>query len=348
MGWRGEWWPGANRVVSQKTKMREVVATANANVALAKYWGKRDHALNLAYTGSLSVTLAGLTTRAHVSFLGKRSEDRILLSGREAPGVEAQRFRGFLDLIRQTAGIEARAEVTIASNFPVAAGLASSASTFAALAVAATHAAGLSLSSRELSVLARRGSGSAARSIHGGYVEWLAGEASDGSDSFAIQVAPPDDWPLGVVIAVTDEGRKRVGSREGMAHVVKHSPFFPLWLESHDADLEVIRRGIKERDLQRVGETAEHNCLKMHAVSMAARPSILYWTPATVAVIHRVVELRQEGLDAYFTIDAGPQVKVLCRPQQRAAVADAIGRVPGVQRVLLSEPGAGAQVMEAA
>ena len=329
-------------------RMNEVVATANANVALAKYWGKRDETLNLPHTGSLSITLAGLTTTARASFLGGLFEDRILLSGREAVGLDAQRFRGFLDLVRETAQIDAKAEVAITSNFPVAAGLASSASTFAALAVATAHAAGLSLSNQELSLLARRGSGSAARSVHGGYVEWLAGEASDGSDSFAVQVAPPDYWPLGVVVAITDEGRKRLGSREGMAQAVKNSPFFPAWLQSHGADLEAIRHGIRARDLSRVGEAAEHNCLKMHAVSMAARPSILYWTPATLAVIQRVIELRHAGVDAYFTIDAGPQLKVLCLPQQRAAVAEEIGRVPGVRKVLLSAPGCGAQVVEGA
>jgi diphosphomevalonate decarboxylase len=262
--------------------------------------------------------------------------------------VEGQRFRSFLGLIRRTAGIDARAEVAITSDFPVAAGLASSASTYAALAVAATCAAGLSLSARELSMLARHGSGSAARSIHGGYVEWLAGEASDGSDSVAVQVASAEHWPLGAVVAVTDERPKRIGSREGMAHAVASSPFFPIWLETHDGDLEEVRRGIHDRDLQRVGEAAEHNCLKMHAVSMAARPAILYWTPATVAVIHRVVELRHDGIPAYFTIDAGPQVKVLCLPQHRSTVAEEVGRVHGVLRVLLSEPGAGAQVVEGA
>lgn len=328
--------------------MNEVVATANANVALAKYWGKRNQPLNLPYTGSLSITLAGLTTTARASFLDRLSEDHITLNGQEAVGFEAQRFWEFLSLVRGTAQIEAKAEVAISSNFPVAAGLASSASTFAALAVAASHAAGLSLSNQQLSLLARRGSGSAARSVHGGYVEWLAGEATDGSDSFAVQVAPADYWPLGVVVAITEEGRKRLGSREGMARAAKDSPFFPAWLQSHDADLEEIRQGIQDRDLRQVGQAAEHNCLKMHAVSMAARPSILYWTPATVAVIQRVIELRQEGIGAYFTIDAGPQVKVLCLPEQRAAVAEEIGRVPGVRRVLLSAPGCGAQVVEGA
>jgi diphosphomevalonate decarboxylase len=321
-------------------------AVANANVALAKYWGKRDETLNLPYTSSISVTLAGLETTAHVRFDSRLRDDAIRMNGAEPHRAEMHRVCAFLDRVRQLAGPQTKAEVEITSNFPVAAGLASSASTFAALALAATSAAGLSLSSQELSVLARRGSGSAARSIHAGYVEWLAGEASDGSDCFAIQVAPPEHWPLAVVIAVTDTARKRVGSREGMQHAVKRSPFFPAWLQSHDADLEAVRHGILDRDLQLLGGAAEHNCLKMHAVSMAARPSLLYWTPATVAVIQRVVGLRAEGVDAYFTIDAGPQVKVLCLAADRAAVADAIAKVSGVQQVLSSEPGPGARLVE--
>ena len=238
--------------------------------------------------------------------------------------------------------------VSVSSNFPVAAGLASSASTFAALAVAATHATGLALSAQQLSLLARRGSGSAARSIHGGYVEWLPGEAADGSDSYAVQLAPPEHWPLGIVAAITDRGRKRVGSREGMAHSLTHSPFFRPWLESHQADLEAIRQGILGRDLTATGRTAEHNCLKMHAVALAASPPLLYWNPATLALIHRVIQLREDGMEAYFTIDAGPQVKVICPRPQRDAVAAAIQEVPGVQGVLLSEPGAGAQLVESA
>ncbi|MBP1686864.1 MAG: diphosphomevalonate decarboxylase [Deltaproteobacteria bacterium] len=328
--------------------MTEAAAIANANVALAKYWGKRDEALNLPYTGSISINLAGLTTTARVRFTDKRGEDRVIMSGRQVDGLEATRVRKFLDVVRQLAGRNCGAEVEVASNFPVAAGLASSASTFAALAVAATHAAGIILSEQELSRLARRGSGSAARSIHGGYVEWLRGEAADGSDSYAVQLAPPEHWPLGIVAAITDRGRKRVGSREGMAHSLTHSPFFPPWLETHQADLETIRQGILGRDLRATGSAAEHNCLKMHAVALAASPPLLYWNAATLAVMHRVIQLREEGMDAYFTIDAGPQVKVICSLPQREAIAAAIQAVPGVHDVLLSEPGAGARLVEGA
>jgi diphosphomevalonate decarboxylase len=327
--------------------MDTAIASANANVALAKYWGKRDEVLNLPYTGSISVTMSGLTTTVRTTFGSGFREDRLFTNGEPAvDSVPAQRVSTFLELVRRLAGTKQRAEVEVQSNFPIASGLASSASTFAALALSASHALGLNLSPKELSVLARRGSGSAARSIFGGYVEWLPGEASDGSDSYAVQLAAPEHWNLGIVIAITDEGRKRVASREGMAHAVKQSPFFPTWLESHDADLDAVRRGIMERDLTLLGQTAEHNCLKMHAVSLGARPSLLYWNPATVAVIHRVRELREEGLDAYFTIDAGPQVKVICPGTQRDAVARALERVPGVHRVLLSAPGGAAQLLE--
>lgn len=320
-------------------------ARASANVALAKYWGKRHEGLNLPFTGSISVSLSGLETEASVALRPRQSGDTVRMNGQPASPREAERIGRFLDLVRDQARAAVRAEVDLQSNFPVAAGLASSASTFAALALAATHAFGLSLEARELSVLARRGSGSAARSIHGGFVEWMRGEASDGHDSFASQIAPAEHWPLGIVVAVTDEGQKKVGSREGMAIAVQQSPFFPAWVETHAADMDAIRSGIAERDLTRVGEAAEHNCLKMHAASLAARPALIYWTPATVAVIHRVRELRADGLEAYFTIDAGPQVKILCRAPDRSRVAEEIARVPGVRRLLLSAPGPGAEVL---
>ncbi len=325
-----------------------VVARANSNVALAKYWGKRDEQLNLPHTGSLSVAMAGLTTTAAVSLCRGSESDRIIMNGAPASAREGGRISAFLDLVRERAGRRDRVEVDVRTNFPVAAGIASSASTFAALALAAAALLGLVLSEAELSALARRGSGSAARSVVGGYVEWLRGYARDGSDSIAVQVAPASYWPLGIVVAVTDEGPKRVGSREGMARTVRESPFFASWLATHDTDLATIRRGVLARDIAAVGGAAEHNCLKMHAVAMAGPEGLIYWNPATVAVIDRVRGLRAEGLPAYFTIDAGPQVKVICPRPERDAVAGALEQVPGVRRVLLSEPGSGAAVVERA
>ena len=319
--------------------MPEATAAANSNVALVKYWGKRDEALNLPYTGSISITLDGLTTTATVATCRGSGRDRVVLNGRPAEGAVAGRIGSYLDLLRRTADRRSRLDVSVSTNFPVAAGLASSASTFAALAAAGSAALGMETSPQQLSILARRGSGSAARSIFGGFVEWLAGELSDGSDSFAAPLAPPEHWDVGIAIAITDPGPKAVGSGAGMAHSVKHSPFFPAWLEFHDDDLAAIGRGILDRDLQTVGTIMEHSCMKMHAVSLAARPPLVYWKPATLAVIQRVRALRDEGIEAYFTIDAGPQVKVLSSLADRDAVAEALRRVAGVAEVLLSKPG---------
>ena len=325
--------------------MAEAVAKANSNVALVKYWGKRNEALNLPYTGSISITLAGLTTTARARTRDDLGDDHITVNGRVAGGAVAARLHGYLELLRGRAGRRTALEVALDSNFPVAAGLASSASTFAALALAGSAVLGVEMPGEQLSILARCGSGSAARSVFGGFVEWLAGELSDGSDSHAVPLAAPEHWDVGLAIAITDEGPKAVGSGAGMAHSVKQSPFFPAWLEGHDDDLETIRRGVLARDLATVGAVMEHNCLKMHAVALAARPSLLYWKPATLAVVQRVRELRQDGREAYFTIDAGPQVKVLCRMGERDAVADALRGVAGVHRVLLSQPGGGAELV---
>lgn len=328
--------------------MSVATARANANVALAKYWGKRDAALNLPATGSLSVTLDGLETTARVAFLPDLSTDLITFAGEPAPAGEVHRISRFIDLVRTAARSRLRATVDIRSNFPVAAGLASSASTYAAVARAATAAAGLTPTDRELSILARRGSGSACRSIFGGFVEWLKGSAADGSDSYAVPVAPVDHWDIAIAVAVTARGPKSVGSREGMTRAAELSPYYDAWVAAHAADLEAIRQGIRDRDIALVGATAEHNCLAMHAVALTARPALLYWNPATLAVMHRVRALREKGLDAYFTIDAGPQVKVLCPGAQRDRVAAALRAVDGVVDVLLSGPGAGVQLLEAA
>jgi diphosphomevalonate decarboxylase len=326
--------------------MMRVIVKASPNVALAKYWGKRDSRLNLPFTGSLSITLGGLETVADIQLTGS-GDDEVGFDGVPAGAMHSRRISDFLDLVRRMAGRRERARVNLVSNFPVAAGIASSASVFAALAVGAARAYDLDYNPQQLSILARRGSGSASRSLYSGFAEWLPGKAADGSDSFAVQIAPPQHWPLGVVVAVTDTQPKSIGSREGMAQAVQHSPFFRAWCDSHTADLDEIREGIRSRDLHRVGTVAEHNCLKMHAICLGAQPPLLYWRPATLAVMERVRSLRDEGQEAYFTIDAGPQVKVICPMPQRGLVAAALASVPGVQQVLLSEPGPAPQILEA-
>lgn len=316
-------------------------ARAHSNIALAKYWGKRDAALNIPAVGSISITLDALHTDTTVTFDAALSEDQLWLDDREQP---ADRVSAVLDLVRERADLDQRARVASTNNFPTGAGLASSASGFAALAVAACAAAGLDVGPRELSVLARRGSASAARSIFGGYVELHAGTLADGSDAFAEPLLDTADWPLSVVVAITDPGAKAVSSTTGMQATSASSPFYEAWVESSPASLDRMRAGILARDLETVGELAEHSCLALHSLMLTTRPALIYWNPATVAAIHTVRELRAEGLPVYFTIDAGPQVKALCLPADAPQVAAALQGVPGMREIRTSALGPAARV----
>ena len=347
-------------------RLQAVMARACSNIALIKYWGKRDAALNLPATGSLSLTLEGLTTATTVAWgptgapalaptglasreadlaPGSGPTDVIGLDGKPAGGKERERIVTFLDQVRALAGLRGPALVESVNDFPRAAGLASSASGFAALALAATRAAGLDLSPPELSALARRGSGSACRSLFGGFVEWLPGTAPDGRDSHAVQILPPEAWDVRMLVAVLSEAPKPTGSRDAMNHTVATSPYFPAWRESVPADLASAKQAIAARDLAALGELAESNALRMHATMLAARPPVLYWLPATIAAMHQVWELRESGLACWFTIDAGPNVKVLCAPESEPQVRVALLELPGITRVISARPGPGAQVV---
>jgi diphosphomevalonate decarboxylase len=326
---------------------RAVTAVAGTNIALVKYWGKRDAALNLPATGSLSLTLDRLGTRTTVTFEGGAA-DRVTLDGAEADPAFAARVSAFLDRVRARAGIEARARVTTENSVPTAAGLASSASGFAALAVAATRAAGLSLAPPELSALARIGSGSAARSIFGGFVEMARGERADGADAVAHPLPEAESWAVRLVVGMTARGPKAIGSTAAMERTARTSPYYEAWVRGVDGDLAAARAAIAARDLEALGVVAERSAMRMHASALAAEPAILYWAPATIAAIQAVRALRAGGTAAFFTIDAGPHVKVLCGAADADAVAAALGAVPGVSQTLVAAPGPGARVLEEA
>ncbi|MDA1195059.1 MAG: diphosphomevalonate decarboxylase [Planctomycetota bacterium] len=318
-------------------------AVATSNIALVKYWGKRDEALNLPTTGSISVTLDALTTRTTVAFDPALPADDIALDGHPAG---TPRMARFLDLVRDLAGVRTYARVQSRNDFPTGAGLASSASGFAALALACDAALGLGLDAPALSALARRGSGSAARSLLGGFAEMQPGSAADGHDAYAVALAPPDALPLVMLIAVTAAGPKAVGSTEGMRRTETTSPYHPAWVESTRRDLGRMRDAIAARDLEQVGHLAETNALRMHANMLAAEPALFYWNAATVAAIQTVHALRAAGTGAWITIDAGPQVKVICAPIDAATVEKALRAGPGVEQVLSARPGPGARLVE--
>ena len=318
-----------------------VWAVANSNLALVKYWGKADEGAKHPASPSLSVTLDGLTTAAGVELTRELSAD--VVEG--LPPSVVPKVERFLDAFREGFGVRSRARIVLASNFPVAAGLASSASTFAALARAITAAAGIEVDDGELAEVARLGSGSACRSVHGGFVEWRP----QGAGSIVEPIASKSHWErLRIVIAVTSKRPKSVGSSEGMRRTVATSPYYRAWIEGGRSDLEDVRAGVHGRDLERVGAAAERNCLRMHAAALGSNPPLLYWEAATVAAMRRVWQLREEGIGAYFSIDAGPQVKVLCDVESEPAVKAALAAVPGVLRIIVSRPGDGARIVERA
>jgi diphosphomevalonate decarboxylase len=315
------------------------VAVAHPNVALIKYWGKRARDGNLPATGSLSLVLGGLATETSVRFDPALRCDHVMLDGHEDPET-TRRVTTCLDLLRREAGVSSCAEVSSRNDFPTGAGLASSASGFAALVTAGAGALGLDLEPRRLAEIARSGSGSAPRSLLGGVVLLTNRDATTACE----QIAAPADWPLEIVVAVTTAGPKVTSSREGMAQSKATSPYYDSWVQTHAADLDAGVTAVRTRDFAALAELAEHNCLKMHAVMMTTRPPLLYWTPGTLACLHRIQELRGAGVPVFFTVDAGPQVKAVCLPAAAEGVAAALSTVPGVLRILRSPLGEGARL----
>ena len=315
---------------------------ARANIALIKYWGKADAALNVPAVGSLSITLDALWSETEVEFDTGLPADTLSLNG-QTRSDQLGRVTECLNLLRSRAGIESPARVVSRNNFPTGAGLASSASGFAALATAAARALDLDLSPRDLSIIARQGSGSAARSIFGGFVEMHAGSMPDGTDSFAEPLLEAEAWPLEVVIAITEHGEKAVGSRAGMEQSASSSPYYPEWVAGSPDDLARARQAVLSRDFETLTGVAEHNCLKMHAAAMAAEPPLIYWNAATVACLHAVRALRDSGVPVFFTIDAGPQLKAVCAPGASEDVEAALRAVPGVLNTLVSGLGPGVE-----
>lgn len=312
---------------------RHATVRAHANIALAKYWGKADVARNLPAVPSLSLTLAGMRTLTEVTFDDELKDDQLLLGGLLQSGKPLARARKLLDEVRGLAGVETFARVRSHNDFPTASGLASSASGFAALALASVRALGLDLSPERISAVARAASASAARSLFGGYVELAAGAES------ASRVAPPEHWPLNMLVAVTSEAAKDTGSTDGMQHTARTSPYYASWVSDAPRLFAEVKAAVLARDFERLAVAVEQSALAMHASMLAASPALIYFRPATLAVIEAVRAARRKGTPACFTIDAGPHVKVLVEPHSAPALRAALQGVEGVLRVLDSGAG---------
>lgn len=321
---------------------RTATAFANSNIAFIKYWGNRDAALRLPVNGSLSMNLDGLFTRTSVSFQPSLALDELVINGREVTGKGLERVSGILDIVRQRAGMSLRAEVVSENNFPTGAGIASSASAFAALALAATKAVGLDWPESAISRLARLGSGSASRSIPSGFVEWQMGTGDE--DSFAVSIAPPEHWALADCVAIVSAGHKATGSTEGHA-LAPTSPLQAARVADAPRRLEICRQSILERDFETFANIIELDSDMMHAVMMTSQPQLFYWKPATLAVMEAVRSWRQDGLQAAYTIDAGPNVHVICPQSEMDAVKSLLREIPGVSQVLSATVGGPAKLL---
>lgn len=317
-------------------------AIAHPNIAFIKYWGNRDAELRLPANGSLSMNLGGLFTRTCVRFDPALAQDEVWLNGQPLEGEPRERVVRFLDLVRGLAGRNLAARVESENNFPAGAGLASSAAAFAALALASTAALGLHLDEAALSRLARRGSGSAARSVPGGFVEWQPGRGD--ADSYAFSIAPPEHWPLVDCVAIVEAAHKAVGSSQGH-RLAATSPLQAARVVDAPRRLRVARQAIWRCDFEALAEIAEQDSMMMHAVMMTSRPPLIYWQGVSVDLMRAVASWRREGVAAFYTLDAGPNVHVICLPEYAENVQRRLQNFPGVRGVIVAEIGGPARLV---
>lgn len=317
-------------------------AIAHPNIALIKYWGNQDPSLRLPANGSISMNLGGLETRTSVAFHSDFQSDCLILNGQSQSGPALERVSAFLNHFRNLSGVNLHAEVESANNFPMGAGIASSASAFAALSLAAASALGLTLSEAQLSRLARLGSGSACRSVPGGFVEWYRGNSD--ADSFAESIAPPSHWPLTDVIAVVEEQHKAIGSFEGQLSA-DTSPIQLTRVSSAPNRLDICRKAILQHDFDALARVVELDSNLLHAVMMTSNPPLYYWKPISLQLMEEISSWRSQGLPVCFTLDAGPNVHVICEQSAAQQVTERLSQIPGVIKTLTAHPGGPARLM---
>ena len=323
--------------------MPSATAIAHPNIAFIKYWGDIDPELRIPANGSISMNLDSLYTRTTVGFDLDLAADELCIGGELVSGIRHERVTKFLDHVRRISGMQAYARVESENNFPSGTGIASSASAFAALSLAASSAASIQLDDPALSRLARRGSGSACRSVPGGFVEWQPGNTD--ANSFSTSIAPPDHWALNDCIAIVSQEHKETGSQSGHS-LADTSPLQAARVADTPRRLDLCRIAILNRDFETFAEIIELDSNLMHAVMMTSQPRLIYWQPATLAVIQAVKELRGDGIPVCCTIDAGPNVHVLTPAEHAPFVIASLTHVPGVSKVLSARPGGPAYMVE--
>jgi len=319
----------------------KATAIAPANIAFIKFWGKKDEKLRLPTNGSISMNLSNLLTTTTVEFSSQYKVDEILINNK-IDNKENKRVGQFLDKIRQMAKSNLRAKVVTENNFLKSGGLASSASGFAALTVAASASIGLNLSEKELSILARIGSGSACRSIPDGFIEWVEGK--DSLSSFGQSIYPADYWKIIDIVAVIQKENKKVTSSDGHK-IAKTSPFFKERLKNIQNKIEKIKKYIKQKEFINFGKLIEKEALELHAIMLTSNPPIIYLNPKSIEIMQAVWQWRREGLLVYFTIDAGPNIHLICQEKDQGQVVKKLQKIKDI-KYIFNFPAIGTRLVE--
>jgi diphosphomevalonate decarboxylase len=324
------------RIPGVNLSTHSATAVSHPNIAFIKYWGNRDADLRIPLNGSISMNLDGLETRTRVSFDSNFLNDSLILNNISSESSSLKRVSEFMGIIRKMASISYYARVESNNNFPTGAGIASSAAAFSALALAGSKAAGLDLDERSLSRLARRGSGSASRSIPDGFVEWMPGTSDE--DSFSVSIAPANSWKLMDIIAVVKAGEKKVGSSEG--HNLAHtSPLQLARVEDAARRLNQCRDAVLYKDFDALAAVMELDSDMMHSVMMTSNPALFYWEPASLAIIKEIPFWRKSGVPCAYTLDAGPNVHILCPSGYAQKVKELLGGMAGITDIITASAG---------
>ena len=321
--------------------MSKATAIAPSNIAFTKYWGRKDEALRLPENGSISMSLSDLLTTTTVEFSPDYKQDEVTVDGGGLEEDEAQRVIKHLDRVRNLAGIDTRAKVVSENNFPSGTGLSSSASGFAALTLAASKAAGLDLSEKDLSILARQGSGSACRSVPGGFVEWLDGDTSE--TSYAVQIFPPNHWDIIDIVAVVSENKKEVSTSVGQQSA-QSSPFMEVRLSRMREKNERIKNLIADKNFEEFGQLIEAEALELHSIMLTQRPALIYWTPGTLQIMKLASHWRTKGIPVYFTINTGQDIHLICGAENATQVQAKLKELDFVKDIIVNTPGEGARL----
>lgn len=345
----------------------KVTAVAPSNIAFIKYWGRKDEVLRIPENGSISMNLSNLLTTTTVEFNPDLTYDVVMLghSGNKAKPKHPEsptgmrdsgqaRMTGFeqheikrvithVDRIRSLAKIHYKAKVVSKNNFPTSTGLSSSASGFAALTLASAKAAGLNLSEKELSILSRQGSGSACRSIPDGFVEWLDGDTD--KTSYSVSLYPPDYWDIVDVVAIVSKSKKEIVTSQGQK-LANSSPFFSVRLAGIKEKINLIKKYMEEKKFSAFGELMEQEALELHAIMLTSTPSLIYWLPGTLKVMHAVRKWRQGELEVYFTVNTGQDIHLICQKKDVEKIVKKVEEVPDVQKTIVNYPSKGAYLIQ--